>query len=176
MKFLVALFCLFLGAQSAQAGLLIEPLVGYSLGGKLGDDDKTNGPSLGGRLGYQALGLQLGLDYLQSVQSIDASGYDDYTSSEFGAFVGYEFPILLRAYAGYIFSATGETKLNTTKYEFIEGTGTKFGVGFTGLPFVVINLEYRNGEYGDYKLNGVKQSDTVKFSSYLLSLSLPINL
>src|SRR5690606_12288700 len=103
-----------------------------------------NGGAYGGRLGYQNLGFQLAIDYLNS--TIDMGDDDiksDLKTSEWAAFVGFEFPILFRVYAGYIFSANGETEDANGELDLNKGSGTKVGVGFTGLPFIDINFEYR---------------------------------
>lgn len=171
----------FLIIPQSQAGVLLEPVLGYSftkIDPKEGSADNGRGPSIGGRLGYQNLGFQLGLDYLQSTINVDEKRYkEDLKTSEFGAFVGFEFPVLLRVYAGYIFSATGEAKydggLGKETLKFEDGTGTKFGVGFTGLPFVDINFEYRKGKFGEYKLGGVKTTEDTDFSSFMVGISLP---
>jgi hypothetical protein len=165
------------------AGVLIEPLVGYSFGSIKGDQgsgksESVTGPSFGGRLGYQNLGFQLGLDYLNSSYSVSNNDYSSLKTSEWGGFVGFEFPILLRVYAGYIFSATGATKYDTgaggdVDLDFQKGSGTKFGIGFTGLPFVDINFEYRKSSYNEYKLAGTKYDDSTNFNAYMISLSFP---
>ena len=43
-------------------------------------------------------------------------GADDnkFKTSEFGGFIGYEFPVLLRVYAGFVFSGTGEDVSDST--------------------------------------------------------------
>ena len=66
---LLLLFTLSTLPSNTQAGVLIEPYVGYALGG---DCDQTLGtnsftqeysaPIFGARLGYQTFGLMLGLD------------------------------------------------------------------------------------------------------------------
>jgi hypothetical protein len=171
---LVALF--FSLTQAAQASLLVEPLIGYNFNGKLGTDaSRGSGTSYGGRLGYQNMGFQLGLDYLNSTMDYGRGWGNnaDFTSNEYGIFVGYKFPILVRVYAAYIFSANGEVG----SYELSEGSGTKIGAGFTGLPFVNINLEYRRGTFGKSQVSGqaANNSANVDFSALLLSLSLPLN-
>jgi hypothetical protein len=181
MKFaqLFILVLAFLIIKPASAGLLIEPLVGFSKGELITDSgsgkDKWDftGMSYGGRLGYQQLGFQLGLDYLNSNNNVDDNDWDSYTSSEWAGFVGFEFPVLLRVYAGYIFSATGEGEYSNQNFDLIEGSGTKFGVGFTGLPFVDINLEYRSVTYGDAELGGTKLGYEQTYDAYMLSFSLP---
>jgi hypothetical protein len=183
------LLALILGFSSySQAALLIEPVVGYSLNAKFdatetatlpnGLEAKGNGVSYGGRLGYQQLGFQLGIDYLKSSLTIDEDGLEDGVSmSEWGAFAGFEFPVLLRVYAGYIFSATADAEgTNGTKIEFTEGSGMKFGVGFTGLPFIDINVEYRKGTFGELEMAGIKTGAETDYSALMLGLSLPFTI
>lgn len=179
---LFILILAFLMISPAKAGLLIEPVVGYNASGKVKiesrPESKAHGIGYGGRLGYQNLGFQLGLDYLKSTLNMSSSKFTkDVDTSEFGAFIGFEFPILLRIYAGYIFSATGTSSYNdaavTKKLEFMDGTGQKIGLGITTLPFLDINFEYRRGTFGDYKLDGVKQSKEADFNSFMVGISLP---
>jgi len=161
----------------ADASILIEPVVGYNLTGKYGDDSSM-GPSYGGRLGWQNLGFQLGLDYLNSNIDVDSNDIKDpLAMSEWAAFVGFEFPILLRAYAGYIFSANGTSKSDGgAKIELTEGTGMKAGIGFTMLPFLDINLEYRKGTFGETKIGGSSTGDETDYSAYMIGVSLPFNI
>ncbi len=180
------LLALILGFSSySQAALLIEPVVGYNFGkfntdieipsspsSNESSDDTLKGSSYGGRLGYQNLGFQLGVDYLAS--NLDVDG-DEVKTSEWAGFVGFEFPILLRVYAGYIFSGTGETE---DDYEFEKGTGPKFGVGFTVLPFLDINVEYRKITYDTYEGtdNGVDFNIDADYSAVMVGISLPFTL
>lgn len=186
---LVQLFILilaFLVINPARAGVLIEPLVGYSFGKSEIDvpgsgEDKFNGGSYGGRLGYQKLGFQLGLDYLHSSVELDDNDFkENLTINEFAAFVGFEFPILLRVYAGYIFSANGEAEADyglgdgREKLKFSDGSGFKAGLGFTALPFLDINFEYRKGTFGEYKEGtGAKQDIDTDYNAFMVGVSLP---
>ncbi|HXH32038.1 MAG TPA: hypothetical protein VNJ01_14610 [Bacteriovoracaceae bacterium] len=166
--------------STANAGVLVEPLIGYNFGTDVETSTKNydgSGAALGARLGYQNLGFQLGVDYLRSAIDLDSNDFsEDLTMSEWAGFIGFEFPILLRVYAGYIFSASGETESAGQTVEFTEGSGTKLGVGFTGLPFVVLNLEYRAGTFDAIKTVGPEIKQETDYNSYLLSLSLPLNL
>lgn len=181
---LFLLILAFLIIKPASAGLLVEPVVGYNMGhfdtdtpGV--DKEKFTGPSIGGRLGYQNFGFQLGLDYLGTGLSIDDNDYKDFKSNEWAGFVGFEFPILLRVYAGYIFSSNTSGKydagagLGKQKIELNGGSGTKLGVGFTILPFLDINVEYRKVTYDDYKFAGSKVNDKATYDAIMLGLSLP---
>ncbi len=161
---------------NARADLLIEPLVGYSFGkfttDAAGYDDATiNGTSYGGRLGYSNLGFQLGVDYLNSNMNVKDDN-DDLKASEWAGFVGFKFPILLRVYAGYIFSGTA----SQGNLDFDKGTGAKFGIGFTGLPFVNINLEYRKISYDETKVGSLELNSDFGYNAYMLSISLPFTI
>ena len=160
---------------NARADLLIEPLVGYSFGRFTevpGDDDATaSGTSYGGRLGYQNLGFQLGVDYLNSTLDVKDSK-DNLKASEWAGFIGFKFPILLRAYAGYVFSGTGEQG----NLDLTGGTGPKFGLGFTGFPFININLEYRKITYDKVKTGTVSYDNETGYNAYMLSISLPFSI
>jgi hypothetical protein len=188
MKFaqLLILILAFLIIKPAQAGLLIEPLVGYTMSKFQVDEDgfdeeKANGGSIGGRLGYQNFGFQLGLDYLRSSLKVDDDAYKTNTTvNEFAGFVGFEFPVLLRVYAGYIFAATGEGKVDfgagagKQTIELSDGSGVKAGVGFTVLPFLDINVEWRKGTYGELKIgSGDKEDTDTDFSAIMVGVSLP---
>lgn len=173
----LALSLLFI--KPANAGLLIEPVLGYSFKSFEVDapdssQEKGSGVSYGGRLGYQNLGFQLGLDYLKSSISLTDNDFkEDLSTSEWAAFAGFEFPILLRVYAGYIFSANAETEVaGGTKLKLQDGTGMKLGVGFTGLPFVDINFEYRKGTYTKIKMGSSADVDT-DFNAFMVGVSLP---
>ena len=172
-KFILAVAAMaFLAFPQAQASILVEPLIGYNLATQFRDDNGGSGRAFGGRLGYQYLGLQLGADYLNS--TVDVDDAKDFNSEDFGAFVGFQFPILLRVYAGYIFSSSGDYKLAGANVEAKDGSGEKFGIGFTGLPFLNINFEYRNISYD--KIGGAKPTGNGgDYQSYLVSVSLPLN-
>ncbi len=184
---LVLLLALALGhSVESQAALLIEPVVGYSFG--KGTLDMTvpaapatntsatrssNGSSYGGRLGYQNFGFQLGLDYLAS--SMKVSG-DSFKTSEFGGFVGYEFPILFRVYAGYVFSGTGTLATSTQDYNFKNGTGPKVGLGFTLLPLLDLNIEYRSIAYKEMDISNGLATLKMDYNAVMVGLSLPFTL
>ena len=181
---LFLLILAFLVIKPASASLLIEPVVGYNMGSLEVDTtgvskEKFNGTSYGGRLGYQNFGFQLGLDYLASNLNIDDKDYSKLSTGEWAGFVGFEFPILLRIYAGYIFSASGNTQYDNglgagkQKIALEGGSGTKLGLGFTILPFLDINLEYRKVSFDDYKFAGLKVSDKTSYDTVMLGLSLP---
>lgn len=193
------LMSLFAFVPQAKAGILIEPYLGYSFAGSgdmtLGDDkveSDFSSVTMGGRLGYQTLGVMFGLDY--SFQSFDMTSTtngneveDGTKKNQLGVFVGYDFPILLRAWATYYVNATMEGRdaaaANNQIYDntdsFENGSGYALGVGFTGFPFLSINLEYRTIEYDQYEISGNSVSnynEKLDLSEILLSVSVPFNL
>jgi hypothetical protein len=176
LKFL-SMTSLLLLAGSLQAAILVEPLIGQSFSSRIGDEGGS-GLSYGAHLGYQSDGgFQVGLDYLKSsIQLKDETVWNNKIDmTETGAFIGYKTDIF-KLYLGYIFSASADTKvIDGQKVAFEKGSGRKIGVGFTGFKYVHINLEYRYGKFDDIKLSGVSYGDD-KYSSMLLSLSIPITL
>lgn len=153
------------------AGLLVEPFAGFNIVREVsvdgGDDYKSGGGfGYGGRLGWQKGGFQLGGDYLySSIDMTDSDFKKNIVTKEYGVFVGYEFPVLLRAYGEYILSADGDTKINNQKQNLSSGNGWKLGLGFTLLPFLDINVDYREISFKDQDLN-----------AFMLGLSIPLDL
>lgn len=173
----IALLLCFFPAISNSA-LLLDPYVGMNVGGTTKftsgssavDYDYNNAPvSLGGRIGFSKLLFSAGLDYQLTSDIKLKNQTEKYDSSELAIFAGFDLPILLRAYAGFIFSADFESTSN--KYD--EGSGYKIGVGFTGLPFISINLEYKSVSYD--KLNNATVA-TADHNATLLAVSLPLKL
>lgn len=186
--FLVLFFGVF---SQANAAILLEPVVGYnisskldigSIGGVSAQNYTGRGMSYGGRLGYQNLGFQLGIDYLKSSIDYDDNDFkSNVDTSEWAGFIGFKFPILLKVYAGYVFSGMGEADANDgaggkIDWEVSGGTGPKVGVGWTLFPFLDFNLEYRRVTYDEYKRGGVEQTNEVSYNAWMLSASLPLNL
>ena len=182
---LLLAFILSYSSQS-QAGLLIEPVVGYSWGklnselsGLVTEEDTQGlkGASYGGRLGYQNFGFQIGVDYLAS-SMVYSSVDDKLTTSEFGGFIGYELPILLRVYAGYIFSGTGTLVFDDSTLDDVKlksGSGPKIGVGLTLLPFLDMNIEYRSITYSTNKdiLGNTGVDADFNYNAVMVAFSLP---
>lgn len=176
----VFILSFFISLPRANADLLIEPVVGFSSGNIESEVDNeehsSSGLSYGGRLGYQNLGFQLGVDYLSSTLGVDNKNWEDLEVSEWAAFVGYKFPIMLRVYAGYILSSVANTEYNKQDMKLENGSGTKIGIGFTGLPFVNINFEMRQGTWDQYILSNTTVKDETKFNTFMIGISLPFAL
>lgn len=171
---------------SAKASLLIEPHFGYNLHGSADVDVVTikyNGTQYGARLGVQSFGFMGGLDYTHSTFTSKASvpTFGDFEADQkrdqLGVFVGYKFPILVRAWVGYYFSdKTTQTNDGTfgAKGDWMKGNGTEIGVGFTGLPFLSINLQYRMSTYD--KADDGAMDPKFKTKEIVLGISAPFTL
>ncbi|MFA6239122.1 MAG: hypothetical protein WC635_17415 [Bacteriovorax sp.] len=164
---------------SAKASLLIEPHIGYNVTGNADyspDKTKYNGPQYGGRLGVQFVGLMTGLDYTHSTFTHKTTagniGEADQKRDQIGVFAGYNFPILLRFWGGYYFSDK-ITQTSGATY-WAKGSGTEFGLGFTGLPFLSINAQYRTSTY-DKDVNGTLNPKW-KTKEVVLGISIPLTI
>jgi hypothetical protein len=158
---------------SALADILIEPLAGLNFNGGYKEENASEedmkGSSYGGRLGYHNLGFQVGLDYLHSNLDIE-NAPKNLVSEEWAGFIGFRFPVFVRIYAGYIFSAMGE--IDELKLE--KGSGSKIGIGFTGLPFVNINLEFRSVTFSESTTGTTTIETDTSYTTYFIGLSVPL--
>ncbi|MFL5786336.1 MAG: outer membrane beta-barrel protein [Bacteriovoracaceae bacterium] len=179
MKKIILAAIIALSAAVAHAGLLVEPQVGWTFNQHLDaghNYNSGNGVSYGGRLGWQKWGGQIGLDYLSSSIGMSSNDFKrNMDTKEWAAFLGYKFPVLFKVYGAYIFDASANTNINNGSGKFDSGTGWKLGVGTTILPFLDINLEYREGQYGSGKVAGQNVGGR-NFQATMLSISLPFNL
>jgi hypothetical protein len=165
--------------QTANAGLLLEPYLGYVSGQyKQTSSYNFTGTELGARVGYTMMGFAVGADYTSGSFTDDSSTKNKMTVGDLGVFVAYKFPILLRAYATYVPSAKVKFDVSGADLTFQKGNSMKLGVGFTGLPFVVINLEYITATYEEADIGGVTGTLSPKATStaYALTVSAPFDL
>jgi hypothetical protein len=207
MKIKSGLFCtviMVLFSNTVSAGLLVEPQLGYNLIGKVSDlsftstspaqvynlSSKYNALQYGARLGYQLLGVMGGLSYNHSAYTSTrtftcvsgcSSSTDEmkYKRDDLGIFAGYNAPILLRAWVAYSFSVK---QTNTVTNSWDKGTATELGVGFTGFPFLSLNLIYKMLSYTSAYdaatgVTGVyTQNPTRKANELIMAVSAPFNL
>lgn len=185
------LLSLLLNLSNANAALLIEPVLGYNVNVKSETEafdisgvpvaksstSGGKGVGIGGRLGYQQLGFQVGLDFLKSTLDMNDSNYDeDLNTTEWAGFVGFEFPVLFRVYAGYIFAGEGKSENGGEDITVSGASGAKFGLGFTGIPFIDINIEYRRGVFDEMKIGSSKYKVDTNYSALMFALSVPFTI
>lgn len=152
--------CLFF-TTNAFAGLWVEPFLGYSSStGKItlsnsgpfnGDYEfDYSGTQIGARVGYAfPIALVVGLDYrMGSIDSEQSSGpqtletgtvENDETS--LGIFAAFTTLPLFNFWAVYRFDYETEVTSGDGVGDTFSGAGFGVGAGFTGLPFVSLNLE-----------------------------------
>lgn len=200
MKLFSVLFALLLATGTAQAGVMIEPYLGYESGTQSAKFKSSYLPSpntdlggvigasaLGARLGYNVLGFWAALDYMAGSGTVkyDTSTIkdSDLTRSTLGVTAGFDFPILIRAWAGYILKDDSTFKGSGTETT-LSGGGYKLGVGFQGLPFISLNLEYLVRNFNSHKgsaqdagagYNFDQSYNEYRHNTYLLSVSLPLD-
>lgn len=166
----VGLVLSLLGSVSVHADLHLEPFLGYAFGkGGSGTKKDAHGVDFGGRVGFRTLGFSVGGEYSLSDFTIENSPDTSFKPRNIGVFAAYEFPILLRAYGTYIFHSEGDFGANKLE----DGSGYRIGAGFTGLPFIAINLELMHLEH---KKLSSGSSPTHKMDLVGIYVSLPLSL
>lgn len=171
MKKLFVILSLLVGVN-ANAGILLEPYVGYHMGegSQTGaTDTDITGMGFGGRVGWTLPLVFFAFDY--SSGGLDAESGSSEVDADYkamGAVVGASLP-MIRIWAGYNFSAELELD-SATKYE---GNGMKGGLGFKlpALP-ISINAEYIINEYDE--ANGTSLTNKYEHTSLFVSISAPL--
>lgn len=170
-KLLVVLVAVLGFGSISKADILIEPYVGYEMGKTTDPDGKLTGSQLGLRLAYKTpLMLWVGADYTMGSGETDpdVGAKEDAKRSTLSGVVGIDFPILLRAWVGV--GLTNDIKVGDYKFE---GKNVKVGLGFTGLPFVSLNLEYIKDTWDKWD-GPIDLTTDVQNESYVFSVSLPL--
>ncbi len=172
---------------SAQAGIMIEPFLGYA-SGKVsvtqtsGTDasSKSTGTGYGARIGYEfPMGLVLAGEYAGGSGTItyNAGGSDDkYSSTAISAIVGYSHG-MFRGWAGYGFTDEVTNKMSTGDIVF-KGSNLKVGVGVMPIHHLSINFEYIIQKYTKLTSGGVEADVSSNYSKFdpttmLISVSAP---
>jgi hypothetical protein len=158
-------------ALPAHAGILLEPYLGYGTG-SIDTTPKADvtGLMYGARVGFTMPVLFVAADYsLGTMKAKQAGVSTNGDQTMFGIDVGASIPMVpVRAWVGYDF--TNQNKSSTTK---LEGNAIKLGAGFSGLPFISLNVEYIMGKYT--KANGVDLTTDLKSNVVFLSVSAPFD-
>lgn len=173
MKKLAVILSLLVGVN-ASAGILLEPYVGYAIGGTeqatVSDNDIT-GVAYGGRIGWTLPLVFFAFDYSTGAFDLEqGSSKTDADYTAMGVVAGVSLPVL-RIWAGYNFAS--ELKIDSSvKYE---GGGMKAGLGFK-MPVLPIsfNAEYIIDEYDEG--NGLSLVNKMESKILLISVSAPFNL
>ena len=186
-KFTIVLLLLL--PVSAQGGVLVEPFLGLTVSGSqelsysnsaLNDDASyDSGTSFGVRLGYDYLGWMFGLDYrINSFNGEGDSGGSTYdfnqTSNVASLFVGFQFPMMFRIYAGFGVSGSGTLEYGVFDYDVEDVSQTTLGFGYSILPTLAVNLEVVNYTFADISDSSGTYSNVELVGDHiLLSVSAP---
>jgi len=164
---ILAVIMVFSFGLQAQA-FIIEPYVGIESGSDA-NSKTTSGTSFGLRAGMTTLGFMYGLEYQTASLTVKATTDLSVTATDLGFFFGYEAPILVRGYLTIGFASGLDA--GAIVYE---GKQTKIGFGYTGLPFVAINVESITRKYTKYKTGGLEGTSSYKIQTTMISLSLQL--
>lgn len=164
--FTLTFLTLNIGAKNqAQAAFLVEPFIDHALSGEVtngGNDSDMSITTEGLRLGMTSLGFMYGVEFSIGNTRYDTDPEVDATSQDLGLFLGYTFPVMFRVWATYY----TDSKISWDDEEYT-GTGTKIGIGYSGLPYVSINLQMLNRSYSD-------NNDDIDDTATLLGISVPL--
>ena len=164
--------------QTANAGVMLEPYVGYFLSGKIGDKDgKSNatGPGYGLRLAYYSMGFFAGAEYQGASLKVDSTPKSDAVATDIGATVGFNFPILLRVYGTYFVSSKNKFSAGGSSVTY-EGSAIKLGVGWTAFPLVAFNVDFYAPTYTKYSASSGSGTLTDKVTGNLIMLNVSVPL
>lgn len=163
-RILVSIFAILSISSAAHAGFFIEPFLGYAVSGKedKGGSADIKGMDYGARLGATFAMFSIGAEYAGGAYEQDSSGGSDFDTTDIGLTFAFDFPIMIRLYASYYFKSEAKSDALTEK----GNGGYRIGIGYTGLPFVDINLEQVKRVYDD-------PSD-YEFSVTQIGLSVPL--
>ena len=180
MKSFIIIFISLIFSVTTHAAFLIEPLAGLNLGdASPGSTDYSySSPQIGARAGYTSFGLMLGLDYRKTLEydrENDSNNTETkFENDQFGAFVGYQLPVLFRLWGTYYMSSNRDNQVNSNT---LKGSGYGLGVGYTGFPFLSLNLEYISRSHDERENSNGTTVAINDFDStdIVLSISLPLS-
>jgi hypothetical protein len=193
---LLAILVLFFSiGNRAEAGVLLEPYLGYqalvtdiTLGAAATPLDgtvlklATNGLGFGVRVGFALPVVFFALDYSSASGKMTVSEPanftitpDEFSRTALGVTVGASLKVV-RPYVGYIFDDQSKSG-NTT----FSGTGFKVGVGFSIIPKLSLNAEYVTSTFTKAKdsagteitLGDAEFYKSMKASGFFVSVSAP---
>ncbi len=141
-------------AGPAQAGLMLEPYLTYetsnvtsSPAAGVNVDSKNSGTTMiGGRIGYKLLipiWFAADVSTGSGTYKPDLPLFSDATFKRVNTYatVGFDFPILFRAWLGIGVGNKTTTTSAGVDQEFKGGSSQKMGIGLTFLPMVSVNVE-----------------------------------
>lgn len=172
-KLMLSAVLLICFAFSAKASILVDPYIGFGTQKSSLDatssnfeEDTQTAKFIGSRLGFSYLLFSAGVDY-------QILSDDEVDQKNISLFFGVDLPILLRGWVEYFVDSSFDNyAINEASFK----DGYSIGLGFTGLPFVSLNLEAQTINY-DATFNSAPGQETdLTSAAYILSVSLPLDL
>lgn len=148
---LLAFAAVFMMSQSAHGLVNLEPFIGYAA-------DDADEAVFGGRVGFSVLPMVSA--------GVQANYFLDTENLFGGVYAMVTLPVLIRGWVGYDFFSDYENSS-------VDGKGPYFGVGFTGLPFISLNLEYHIQNFDDITV-GSTTVDGGESKILMLTVGLPL--
>lgn len=178
------LLVLFIAYQNVLGQTFIEPFLGHEraeIEGNSVNEADLSGTTVGFRFGQElidsfSVGLDYSLGHFNYERDIDGLEFD-YKTQETGIFASYDFPLLFRIYATYIplyyADWTGHGEIEET----ITGRGFKLGIGHSILPYLMLNLEYKDIQFSKVKTSsGSRDVKSGSSKGTALLISAPFSL
>ena len=182
-KGLIAWSSIFVLIGTANAGLLVEPYLGYrfSVSGSVEkivdgvtEDISFSNFEAGGRLGWIFSSISAGVDYNWKTPTVEFSGGSslDSTVTNLGAFIGIHLGSrkqwIIRGKYFFMSDLTADSSATgIADGDALSGAGYGADLGYKFLDWLAINLEYSMVTYDEH--NGYE----LKTSDLLVSLSFP---
>jgi hypothetical protein len=187
MKKILIIIILLLSFNTAFSTVLFETGIGFSQGSfeYLGTSVKGDfkGLYLNARLCHNFdSGVFLGID-LRSYSLLNTvDGESNFEASLLntsrGFVIGFTPGKRLRLWFSYQFiNSFDMPESSTTTFNLVDGKGFIAGIGYMGIPWVSINLEYASYYFDEYKDGGLYSlSNDYSFQTFLISFSFPIDM
>lgn len=165
--------------SAAQAGIYLEPYIGYDSSTYEGDyttttpasvtvvDVEEAGARFGAKVGYANYSWIFGVDFLTG--ELKDEDNEKTTNTDTGVFATYRFNNTFSATLGYI--ATSSVK--NDDIEFI-GTGFRFGLSAQVHERMKVNLDYLAGTLDKLEPSALEGKSDIETSSIVLSLGFPV--
>jgi hypothetical protein len=143
-------------------------------GGSTGEAD-SDGMSFGARVGYKFTGFWASVDIEtgSSKELTPSTGLaTDASLSNTGLAVGVSLMPMVNFYAKYLMTA--KLEYGTASTVELKGSGTAFGIGWSVIPMVSLNLEYRSINYDE--IDGNALATEIGHKGLTVGISVPFSL
>lgn len=161
--------------NSEKSQFILEPAISYSMGvlKQSGVNDiGTQSVQFEARLGYRISKFDMGLSYAFGSGTAEQSGIkEDYKPIDLSLFGMMRIPLSLKLSIGYAFSAKTKINSKSNPADF-SGSGFRFGLAYTDLPYVSLMIEQIQRTYTKY--DGNTLTNSLNDSTTAFSIGIPL--